>query len=66
MITVELIDVRVVAFPGRPSWGVVVAVTFAQTAVLLSNRRKTASFASLVHRVTDPVDTSVAADLATN
>jgi hypothetical protein len=66
MVTVESLNVRVVAFPGRPSRGVVVAVAFAQTAVLLANRRKTASFTSLVHRVADPVDARVAADLPTN
>lgn len=44
----------------------VVAVAFAQAAVLLSNGRKAASFASLMHGVTYPVDTRVAADLPIN
>lgn len=54
------------ALPGRPGWGVMVAVALAQAAVLLANGRKTASFSSLVNRVTDPVDTRVAADLPMN
>jgi hypothetical protein len=40
-----------------------VAVTFAEAAVLLSNGRKTASFAPLVHGITDPFDARVATDL---
>jgi len=51
-----------VAFPGRSSWGVMVAVALAQAAVLLADGRKTASFTSLVNRITDPFDTGVAAD----
>jgi len=66
MVTVELADLRVVAFPGRSSWSVMVAVTFAQAAVLLADGRKSASFTSLVNRITDPFDTSIAADLPTN
>jgi len=66
MVTAESIDVRVVAFPGRSSRDVMVSVAFAQTAVLLADGRKTTSFASLVHRIADPVDARVTADLPTN
>lgn len=64
MVAVESANLRVVAFPGRSSRGVVVTVALAQAAVLLANGCKTASFASLVHRIADPVDTRVAADLS--
>lgn len=63
MVAVELLNLRIVTFPGRSSRGVMIAVALAQTAVLLANGRKTAGFAPLVHRITDPVDTRVAADL---
>ena len=66
MVTVESVNLRVVAFPGRSSWSVMVAVAFAQAAVLFADRRKTTSFTSLVNGITDPVDARVAADLPTN
>jgi len=40
----------------------IVAVALAQPTVLLAYGREAASFASLVNRVADPVDTRIAAD----
>jgi hypothetical protein len=55
--------VRIVAFPGRASWSVVVTVALAQTTVLLSNGGETTSFAPLVDRVADPVNSWITANL---
>lgn len=66
MVTVESANLRVVAFPGGSSWSMMVAVALAQAAVLLPDGRKAASLTPLVDRITDPVDTRVAADLPTN
>ena len=43
--------------------GVVVTVTFVDTSALLPGGSKATGFAVLVHRVDDPVDARVAADL---
>lgn len=42
---------------------VVVAITFSETTVLFSNTGETASFPTLMHRLGDPVDPRVAANL---
>ena len=53
----------VVPLPGGRLGGVVVAATFPKTAVLFSNAGKTASLPALVHRLSDPADPWVAANL---
>jgi len=53
----------VVPLPGGRLGGVVVAATFSETAVLFSNAGETASLPALVHRLGDPVDPWVAANL---
>ena len=55
----------IVPFPGGRLGGVVVAVAFPETTVLLSNTCETASLPALVHRLGDPVDPWIPADLDT-
>jgi hypothetical protein len=53
----------VVPLPGGVLGGIVVAAAFSETAVLFSNAGETASLPALVHRLSDPVDPRVAANL---
>lgn len=53
----------VVFLPGRAGRCVVVAMSLAQSTVLLSDRGETTSLTTLVNRVADPVNTSIPADL---
>ena len=55
----------VVFLPGGTSRGVVVAVTLAETTVLLADAGQAARLAASVNRVDNPVDAGVAADLRT-
>jgi len=53
----------VVPLPGGRLGGVVVAAAFSKTTVLFSDACETASLPALVHRLGDPVDPWVAANL---
>ena len=53
----------VVPLPGGRLGGVVVTAAFSKTAVLFSNAGETASLSALVHRLGDPADPRVTANL---
>ena len=53
----------VVPLPGGRLGGVVVAAAFPKSTVLFSNTSETASLPALVHRLGDPVDPRIAANL---
>lgn len=74
MCNIQLVDIAknltvaaktegVVPLPCGQLGGVVVATAFSETAVLFSNAGETASLPALVHRLGDPIDPRVAADL---
>ena len=62
-LTVAAETESVVPFPGGQLGGVVVAVALSETTVLLSNAGKTTSLPALVHRLGNPVNPWVAANL---
>ena len=64
-LTVTAEAESVVPLPGGQLGGVVVAIAFSETAVLFSNTGETTSLPALVHRLSDPVDPRVAANLYT-
>ena len=65
ILTVTTEAEGVVPLPSGRLWGVVVATAFSKTAVLFSDAGETTSLPALVHRLGDPVDLGVAANLRT-
>jgi len=62
-LTVAAEAESVVPFPGGQLGGVVVTVAFSETTVLFSNAGETTSLPALVHRLGNPVNPWVAANL---
>ena len=63
-LTVTTETESVVPLPSCRLWSIVVAVAFSEPAVLFSNAGETPSLPTLVHRLGDPVDPRVAANLS--
>ena len=62
-LTVAAEAESVVPLPGGRLGGVVVAAAFSEATVLFSNTGETTSLPALVHRLGDPVDPGIAANL---
>lgn len=62
-LTVTTETESVVPFPCGRFWSVVVTAAFSKTAVPFSDAGETASLPSLVHRLGDPVNLGIAANL---